>query len=131
MQAAQGKQGAQRQFLELVDSVGRERRLNREKLFSAFVDYKLDWESRIEEARRLRLPEAQPFPHPDDLIIDPLSATLTLTGPVTREQKADIDEWRKLRSYLLEQLEAEESRSAGKSDAKRIRVIRKVFAKID
>ena len=52
-------------------SVEAEDRALRDEYLKTMIEYKYNWEQRIEEARALGRPEPRPTPHPDDVIVDP------------------------------------------------------------
>ena len=131
LQAAQGKQAAQRHLLALVTGVEGERRMSRDQLFATTVEYQIDARARIKEARRLGLEEPELLPHPDGLIIDPMSGSITSKGPWTREEKAEFDNLRQLRSDVEEELAFERSQPARKWDHERIANLKSVIKRCD
>ena len=131
VQAAQGKQGAQRVLLELVSLVEGERRRNQDELFETAVVYKLDAEAKIEEARRMGHKEPEFLPHPDDLTIYPRSGAVVSKGPWTREEKAELDQMREIRADLQKDLELEVGQSARRRDHKRIAALKDVIRRYD
>jgi Family of unknown function (DUF5681) len=131
VQAAQGKQGAQRMLIELVSLVEGDNRRNQDRFFETIVKYKFDAEARIAEARRLGLKEPEILPHPDDLIVDPISGSVVSKGPWTREEKAELDQMRKLRADLEEDLNLEEAQPARKRDQERIIALKAVIRRCD
>lgn len=131
VQAAQGKQGAQRKLFELVGGIEGERRRDREKLFEALVEYKHEAQLRIDQARRHGLPEPEILPHPDDIIIEPISGAAITKGPWTREEKAMLDNARELRSSLQIFLDVEERKDADKRDHKKVRALKETIKLCD
>jgi hypothetical protein len=89
--AMKGNRFAQRAIAELVQSVETEDRKLQLEHLEAMITYKCEWEKAIERARELRLPEPQPIPHPDDVIIDFRSGEAKICGPMTKEDKAKWD----------------------------------------
>ncbi len=59
-------------------------------LMEAALAYKDKWEFEYERLIRQGLPV--PLPHPDDILIDPVSGDVQIVGPTTKEQKAAMDE---------------------------------------
>jgi Family of unknown function (DUF5681) len=131
LQAAQGKQGAQRMLLELVSLVEAENRRNREQTFQTVVEYKCDAQAQIDAARRLGLEEPEILPHPDDLIVDPISGSVVSKGPWTREEKAELDQMREIRTDLQEELKYEQAQPARKRDHERIAALKAVIRRYD
>jgi Family of unknown function (DUF5681) len=131
LQAAQGKQGAQRILFELVAGIEQQRRRTREQLFETVVEYKCDSEARIAAARRLGLPEPDLLPHPGDLIVDPIAGSVISRGPWTVEEKAELDRLRHFRAGLQEDLELEQSQPAEDVDPDRIAALECILARVD
>lgn len=131
VQAAQGKPGAQRMLLDLVSLVERERRRDQDQFFEEAVEYKLDAQAKIDEARRMGHKEPEFLPHPDDLIIDPISGSVVSKGPWTREEKAELDQMREIRADLHKDLELEEGQSTRRRDHKRIAALKAVIRRYD
>ena len=131
VQAAQGKLGAQRMLLELVSLAEGERRRERDQLFESAVEYKFDAQAKIDEARRMGHKEPEFLPHPDDLIIDPISGSVVSKGPWTKEEKAELDHMQEIRSGLEEDLQLEEAQPARKRDHKRIAALKSVIRRFD
>ena len=90
--AMKGNRWAQRTLAELVQTIEAEQRHSRLDLFKTAVDYKCNWEERIDRARELGQPEPEPLPHPDDVILD-MNGTVSVCGPMTKEQKVYWDMW--------------------------------------
>lgn len=118
--AMKGNRFAQRTLADLVREVEEEdRKLNLEYL-DASMDYKIRWEKEIERCRKAGLPEPQPLPHPDDVIIDVRKGTVRMAGPMTAEEKKEWD----LRLARRDEAQAEVSyyadryRKARSDDAK-------------
>lgn len=92
--AAKGNQRAQRLFTELLTATERENaRLHNEWLDVA-ITYKVEWEKEL--ARRERqgitgLPD--PIPHPDHVVVDFRTNNVRITGPMSKEEKAEWDIW--------------------------------------
>jgi Family of unknown function (DUF5681) len=89
--AVKGNRFAQRNFAELVQTVENEDRKLRSDYLAASIEYKVEWERAIEQARVNGQPEPQPLPHPDDIIIDLNAARVHTNGPSTKEEKARWD----------------------------------------
>jgi hypothetical protein len=89
--AMKGNRFAQRTIAELVQSVEAEDRKLQLEHLETMINYKVDWERAIERARELGLPEPQPIPHPDDVIIDFRSGQAKVCGPMTKEDKPKWD----------------------------------------
>lgn len=90
--ALKGNRFAQRTFAELVQNIEDQDRKLRTEFVGTAIEYKIEWERAIEDAKARGLPEPQPIPHPDDMIVDLERATVHTNGPSTREQKAKWDD---------------------------------------
>lgn len=89
--ALKGNRFAQKTLAELVSKVEQEHRDTQYANMEAFTEYKLQWNREIERCKKLGLPDPEPLPHPDDVIIDYRKGTLQLAGPLTKEEKARWD----------------------------------------
>lgn len=98
--AMKGNRYAQRTVAELVRNVEAEHRQSRLEHLEASINYKCNWEERIERARELGQPEPTPIPHPDDIIIDFVRGEAFVCGPMTKENKVDWDRWLAYRDLL-------------------------------
>jgi hypothetical protein len=131
LQAAQGKPAAQRMLFGMVGEVERERRSNRDEMFAAIVQYQIDARAEIDDARRRGLKEPEILPHPDDLIVDPISGSVISKGPWTKEEKAELDHMRSMRSGFQEDLDFEEGQPTRRRDHKRIAALKAVLRRLD
>jgi Family of unknown function (DUF5681) len=102
--AAKGSQRAQRLFTELLIATEREDRRQRETALAAAVDYKIAWERELERRKTLGITAPDPLPHPDHIVLDVLTGTVQIRGPVTKEEKAAWDRWEKHRALFEEEL---------------------------
>lgn len=89
--AMKGNRLAQREFLEEIRRVEDEENRVRLEHFNASAAYKSSWEERIELARKQGLPEPQPIPHPDDIVLDFINGEAFVCGPMTKQQKREWD----------------------------------------
>lgn len=92
--AAKGHQRAQRLFTTLVAATESESRRGREELFKAAIEYKVQWEKELERRAVLGISAPDPVPHPDHVHIDPRTGQVAFRGPMTKEEKAELDRWR-------------------------------------
>jgi Family of unknown function (DUF5681) len=131
LQAAQGKQAAQRILFEQIAGVEKERRRTREQLFETIVEYKLASEARIAEALRLGLPEPDLLPHPDDLIVDPIAESVISKGPWTQEERAEREKIRNFKAGLEEDLRLEQTQPPEEADENRIDALKSIISRLD
>ena len=89
--AAKGNQRAQRLFTELLATTERENRRQHEEWLETAINYKVDWERELERRKRLGIVAPDPLPHPDHVVIDFISNSVRITGPMSKEEKAEWD----------------------------------------
>jgi hypothetical protein len=89
--ALKGNRFAQKALAELVQKVEQDHRDIQYANLEAFTDYKVQLNREIERCKRLGLPDPEPLPHPDDVIIDYRQGTFRIAGPITKEEKATWD----------------------------------------
>jgi hypothetical protein len=102
--AMKGNRFAQKMMAELVQDVESEDRKLRLEHLETMIEYKCNSEKAIEHAREMRLPEPQPIPHPDDIIVDFKNGHAAVCGPMTKEDKADWDRMLEYRSELQSEI---------------------------
>ena len=79
--AMKGSRLAQSTMAELVRGIEEGDRKLRVDHYAMAVKYKSGWEQAIEQARERGLPEPQPLPHPDDVIINVRTAETIVSRP--------------------------------------------------
>lgn len=89
--ALKGNRFAQKTLAELVQKVEQQHRDIQYANMEAFTEYKIQWNREIERCKKLGLPDPEPLPHPDDVIIDYREGTFRIAGPITKEEKARWD----------------------------------------
>jgi hypothetical protein len=89
--AMKGNRFAQKTLADLVQKVEQDHRDIQYANMEAFTDYKIKWNQEIERCKQLGLPDPQPLPHPDDVLIDYRKGTFRIAGPITKEEKARWD----------------------------------------
>ena len=89
--AMKGNRFAQKTLAEMVGKMEAEHYASKFELFGNMVEYKHKWDQEIERCRKAGLPEPEPIPHPDDIILDPDTGEVKIMGPKTKEQKAHYD----------------------------------------
>jgi hypothetical protein len=89
VQALKGSRFAQKMIADRVREVESADRENRVDYVQTMMEYKSDWEARIDEAQRLGQRVPDPLPHPDDIKIDFVRGDVTVCGPKTKEEKAE------------------------------------------
>lgn len=102
--AAKGHQRAQRLFAELLATTERERRSLNDQWLDVAMTYKIEWERELARRERLGIGGPEPLPHPDHVQIDLHAGTARITGPATREEKAQWDHWQTQKPALEREL---------------------------
>lgn len=120
--AAKGLQRSQRLFTELLSTSEEERRRVHDETLEMAIRYKVDWEIELERRAREGVSGPEPFPHPDQIVIDPRTGVVRITGPVTQEEKAQRDLWRQTKRHheddiVFLQNEAKRRRGRGRAAA--------------
>jgi hypothetical protein len=90
--AARGQLRSQQLFATLLSETERSNKAFHDDWLQTAIQYKIDWEEELDRRARLGitgLPE--PLPHPDDIIIDTKTSQVSVTGPITKEEKVRWD----------------------------------------
>lgn len=90
--AMKGNRFAQRTLAEMVRDIEAEDRQLKIENLEHFANYKRSWDDEIARCREAGIPEPDPVPHPDDVIINPVTGDVRVNGPKTKEQKQMFDE---------------------------------------
>ena len=93
--AVKGQQRAQRLFTELLTTTEREKHRRQSETLEIMFDYKRKWDQELERRRSLGLELPEPVPHPDHIRIDLRTGSYEISGPLTKEEKADLEVWRR------------------------------------
>lgn len=89
--AMKGNRLAQKTLAEMVERTEATHHKSKLELFSAMFDYKQNWNAEVERCQKLGLPDPQPIPHPDDLVLDFNTGDVKFLGPKTKEEKQRLD----------------------------------------
>lgn len=101
--AAKGSHRAQRHFTELLAATERDKKREMDELLQTAIEYKRSWEEGIAYCKKHGLPDPDPVPHPDDVVVDLRTGTVFFRGPVTKEDRAELDRVRQgIRDSLSE-----------------------------
>lgn len=90
--AMKGNRFVQKTLADMVARMEAEHHANKFELFGTMVEYKHTWDQEIELCRKAGLPEPEPIPHPDDIVLDPNTGDARILGPQTKEQKQRLEE---------------------------------------
>ena len=102
--AAKGNQRAQRLFTELLSSTERDNKRSADELLETAINYKAEWEHELERRERLGIEGPAPLPHPDDIVINMRTGTVTFKGPMTKEDKVVWDEMRQRKQEFKDEI---------------------------
>ena len=104
--AAKGQPRATKLFTEMLSATEAANRALHEECLQTAIEYKRGWEAELERRKLLGITGPDPLPHPDDIIIHRNADTVTLKGPLTREEKQTWD--RLIRRFVDGEREIEE-----------------------
>lgn len=90
--AAKGQPRAQALFTTILATVERERKQLHNQWMEEMIEYKFKWEKELERRKQLGLNLPDPILHPDQVVIDLIKGTVNVTGLITKEEKALLDE---------------------------------------
>jgi hypothetical protein len=91
--AAKGNTRAQRLFAELLASTETSNKRAKDELFDTAIAYKQSWEDELLRCKHLNIIAPDPIPHPDDIIVNFHDGTVSIRGPMTKEDLTDLDLW--------------------------------------
>lgn len=93
--AAKGQHRAQRLFAQLLASVESSRKLLYDEYLGTAMGYKVEWERELQRREALGITDLPPpLPHPDHIKIDMNTGTVQITGPMTKEEQAELEMWK-------------------------------------
>ncbi len=98
LSAAKGHQRSQRMFTDLLQCVERENKAFHDSWLETAIEYKIDAMREVKRREKLGIPTDDILPHPDHVIIDMVTGTARITGPITPEEKKIWDQGVKLKS---------------------------------
>lgn len=85
--AMKGSRLSQRLITELVRDVEDKRLKVQLENLEQFQEYKQRWDEEIERCQKAGLPDPEPIPHPDDIILNFSTGEVEFYGPKTKEEK--------------------------------------------
>lgn len=102
--ALKGDRFARKHLVERVEREEKERVEVQTEYFKQAYDYREAGLKRLEECKLRGLPEPSLFPDPRDVNIDPLTGRVKIEGPITPEEKAELDGHLELRDLVIDRL---------------------------
>jgi Family of unknown function (DUF5681) len=91
--AVRGQLRSQQAFTKMLAETEQARALQNTQSLEKAVDYKFYWGRELERRKSLGITGPEPVPHPDDVHIDVRTGEVTIVGPWTKEEKAELDSW--------------------------------------
>ena len=89
LDAATGQHRSQRLFAEIVHRTETSRKVLQDEWLKTAIEYKFEWEQKLDKRQRLGIVAPDPIPHPDDITIDMMTGKVIVKGPFTPEEHAD------------------------------------------
>lgn len=90
--AVKGNTRAQRLFSEMLASTETSHKRLHDEWLETAIEYKVDWERELARRKAHAIEAPDPIPHPDDICINMRQGTVSINGPMTREEKQDRDD---------------------------------------
>lgn len=115
--AAKGQHRAQRLFAEMLSSTERQNKALADEWLRTAIEYKVEWERELQRREVLGITNLpQPLPHPDQVIIDMNAGTARVQGPMTKEDRQELEDWKKRRDDWVTELQDIEEHLRSESD---------------
>lgn len=93
--AAKGQHRAQRLFSQLLAEVEHSRNILHSECLDKAITYKIEWDKELRRRAELGVTNLDdPIPHPDHVKIDFRSGEVKIVGPMTRDEKEELEYWR-------------------------------------
>ena len=94
--AAKGQHRAQRLFSQLLAEVESSRNMLHAEYLDKALTYKIEWEKEMRRRAEAGIETMdEPIPHPDHIKIDFRTGKVRIVGPMTKEEKEELDYGRK------------------------------------
>ena len=104
--AANGNLQCQKLFVQLIGTIEKQDRLEKEAAFQSALEFKEIYSDLIDKSKRDGQPEPDIVPHPDHIHLDFMTSEFSIKGPVTTEQKKICDAMKARRSEALAEIRA-------------------------
>ncbi len=118
--AAKNRIGAQRLFSELPAAAENSNKALHDAYLETAIEYKTEWEKELRLRKERGIDGPLPIPHPDDIVINMRTGQVVIKGPITPEEKAELDEFIAGRAEIERELaRVKRRRSRTKSAAER------------
>jgi hypothetical protein len=103
--AVKGNQRAQRLFTELLFTTERENKRLHDEWLDVAITYKVEWERELQRRERRGISGPDPLPHPDHVVVNMRTGDVRITGPATKEEKAQLDMFAKAKVEFQAELD--------------------------
>ena len=104
--AAKGQHRAQRLFAEILSSTERQNKALADEWLQTAIEYKVEWDQELQRRETLGITHLPaPLPHPDQVRIDMNRGEAHVQGPMTKEDRAQLELWQERRAGWAEELE--------------------------
>ncbi|MEM7222740.1 MAG: DUF5681 domain-containing protein [Pseudomonadota bacterium] len=117
LNAAKGDKRSQRMLTDLLKTIEGERKALADEYVKTMIEYKVEWEQRLEERERHGLTGPKPYPHPDDIIVNFATSEVEIRGPMSKEEDDYMDKYL-LKADVERQIADLEKKSSGKPKSK-------------
>jgi hypothetical protein len=88
--AAKGNNRSAQLFTQMIKLIEDENKALHFSFFRSAIDYKDAWNKELRRREQLGITGPEPLPHPDDLILDARTGTVTIRGPLIERE---MDRW--------------------------------------
>lgn len=92
--AVKGSHRAQREFLKMASAAENETLAQRASMLTAMIDYRQYAQAEIERCKLMDIDPPDFVPHPDNIEICWQTGEVTITGPISPEDKKQLEHWR-------------------------------------
>lgn len=104
--AAKGQHRSQRLFAEILSATERQNKALADEWLHTAIEYKVEWDRELERREMLGITNLPaPLPHPDQVRIDMNTGEAHVQGPMTMEERAQLELWQGRRAGWAEELE--------------------------
>ena len=120
--AAKGHLPSQKMVTQIVTGIEMQDRQEKEEVFKTAYEYKTKWTYEFHDKRSAGLPEPNVVPHPDHIILDPKTLSVTINGPATDEQKEHWDIMVERRDLAIKNIQEAQEAIKSTKDPNKIQV---------
>ncbi len=87
LNAAKGNQRSQRMLTDLLRLIEGERKALADEYVKTMIEYKAEWERKLEDREKYNLTGPRPYPHPDDIVLNFATGEVEVCGPMSKEEE--------------------------------------------